>query len=93
MAIAQEKTTTLQLPLAAQGHVALMRSYRAAMVLIDSAIAALQGGSGISAAELLYDSGNPGDSNSVQTTVQGALDDLYSRVHRLEGRVDSNSQG
>lgn len=33
---------------------------------------------------MLYDSGDGGDSNSVQTTVAGALDDLYGRLRVID---------
>jgi len=80
-------TTVLGLPLDVHGVVRLQNAVKRGFTLLDAAIAALQGGSGIIATEITYDSGNPGDSNSTATTVGGALDDLYSKVTALTARV------
>lgn len=92
MAISDPTTTVLGLPLKATGHVALAKSFKRAMTLIDSAIAALQGGTGIDATEITY---TADDSNSTQAerSVAAELDALRARLTRVEGRVDSNSQG
>lgn len=92
MSRANPKTTFLELPLNVAGHVALQNSVKRGFELIDAFAQAISAGTGLIASEITYD---PGESNSAEavTTVQGALDDIYNRLIRVEGRVDSNSQG
>ncbi len=93
MSRANPRTSILGLPLNVAGIVALQNSVKRGFELIDAAVGALQSGTGLTAAEIAYDSGNPGDSNSSATTVAGALDDIYAQLNVLNVRTDSNSQG
>lgn len=44
------------------------------------------------AAAVLYNAGDSGDSNSIETTVAGALDDLYERIRNISaGVVDAST--
>jgi len=85
------KTPILGLLLRTTGIVAFAQSFKKNMVLIENAIAALQGGTGITADEVVYNGSV--DSNSGADTVAAALDDLYTKYAALEARTDSNSAG
>lgn len=46
--------------------------------------------SAVAATDVSYDAGDNGDSNSAETTVAGALDDLYERVRSAGGTPDAS---
>lgn len=76
------------------GHVALSQTVRANALKAEELIQSLQGGvAALEAADIAYDSGNPGDSNSTATTVAGALDDIYSILNSIVAQIDSSNSG